>query len=131
MVPVLLHRLSTQLSCLRALQGRCRTFAALPQEANDDEEKIKVTVLQHAKSVRACRCKGLIPLMVFTELNRNAVFSCSQVNPYKLHRLDEGPEREVETSKTELLEMFRSMYTVSSSNQPLSAGQAKRALTTH
>ena len=46
MVPALLHRLSRQLSCLRTLQGRCRTFAALPQEANDyEEEKIKVTVL--------------------------------------------------------------------------------------
>ncbi|CAK0786806.1 hypothetical protein CVIRNUC_010020 [Coccomyxa viridis] len=78
MVPALLHRLSRQLSCLRTLQGRCRTFAALPQEANDhEEEKIKVTV-----------------------------------NPYKLHRLDKGPETEVETSKSELLQMFRSMYTM-------------------
>ncbi len=36
-----------------------------------------------------------------------------QVNPYKLHRLEEGPEREVETTKGELLQMFRSMYQVS------------------
>ena len=35
-----------------------------------------------------------------------------QVNPYKLHRLEEGPEREVETTKGELLQMFRSMYQV-------------------
>ena len=38
-----------------------------------------------------------------------------QVNEYKLHRLEEGPEREVETSKGELLQMFRCMYTVSKS----------------
>ena len=58
MVPALLHRLSKQLSCLRALQGQCRTFAALPQEASDyEEEKIKVTVLRHAIFVRECHCK--------------------------------------------------------------------------
>jgi hypothetical protein len=34
------------------------------------------------------------------------------VNPYKLHRLDEGPGREVETSKKELMDMFRTMYTM-------------------
>ena len=34
------------------------------------------------------------------------------MNPYKLHRLEEGPEREVETTKGELLQMFRSMYQV-------------------
>lgn len=34
------------------------------------------------------------------------------VNPYKLHRLEEGPSTEVETSKSELLGMFKTMYTM-------------------
>ena len=33
-------------------------------------------------------------------------------NPYKLHRLDKGPSREVETSRSELLNMFRTMVTM-------------------
>ena len=42
-----------------------------------------------------------------------------QVNPYKLHRLEEGPEREVETTKGELLQMFKSMYQAGTQNPAL------------
>ena len=44
MVPGALRRLSRELSAVRSLQGQCRTFAALPAEAFESEEKIKVTV---------------------------------------------------------------------------------------
>jgi hypothetical protein len=47
-------------------------------------------------------------------IRHNLLWFCRQVNPYKLHRLDEAPETEVATSKSELLDMFRSMYTVRS-----------------
>lgn len=34
------------------------------------------------------------------------------VNPYKLHRLEEGPTTEVQTSKSEPLGIFKTMYTM-------------------
>ena len=113
MLPVSLRRFSRQLSAGRALQRQCRAFAALPQEAAESEEKIKVTVLKlcvHASWDMQAHA-GLV--LHATLLSTKFLWFCSQVNPYKLHRLDEGPETEVETSKSELLDMFRSMYTVS------------------
>lgn len=35
-----------------------------------------------------------------------------RTNPFKLHRLEHGPSQDVETSRSELLNMFRTMVTM-------------------
>ncbi len=42
-------------------------------------------------------------------------------NPFKLHRLEKGPSQEVETSRSELLNMFRTMVTMRRHDTTLSS----------
>lgn len=59
------------------------------------------------------RCSGSIrSFSAIPEAVENDETVTVTVNPYKLHRLEEGPSTEVETSKSELLGMFKTMYTM-------------------
>lgn len=59
------------------------------------------------------RCSGSIrSISAIPEAVENDETVTVTVNPYKLHRLEEGPSTEVETSKSELLGMFKTMYTM-------------------
>lgn len=59
---------------------------------------------------RCCGSKRLFSAIAEPVENDESV--TVTVNPYKLHRLEEGPSTEVETSKSELLGMFKTMYTM-------------------